>query len=313
MQNEQTRENLDHFGGFLLGEDASRAARMFGIESEGVTGAIVIQRSEDEDPRSIFWTVYLTDSPNPEQLNTVYRLQGENLLVSMKTTREEAASLPKIFPYCRYLTGKKQETMAVDGDFLSLTKTQTEEVMSKLEPFKILVSRQPASPTVHIYQTRNGDGTIDRVEVAGMGVWHYGGGTRNRPILWDAVRDVIAPGIRLQESARSIDILSLGNQDQYRKIPSVTVENLHNYLNEGTPPGGFLRNVLSNDLFGAVATADSENRRSIADTVNLIWNHFPAEAHGDPAQVDYWIDLNGLAGRAEILDEEEADNSFSPH
>ena len=42
-------------------------------------------------------------------------------------------------------------------------------------------------------------------------------------------------------------------------IPEHTKGALDRYVDHGLEPGGFLTAVLTNDLFGAVARADSEN------------------------------------------------------
>lgn len=63
---------------------------------------------------------------------------------------------------------------------------------------------------------------------------------------------------------------------------------LDRYVNHGIIPGGFLTRVLSNDLFGAIAQADSENKKALADICAYIYNELPSGAWGSKQiVVDY--------------------------
>ena len=68
-------------------------------------------------------------------------------------------------------------------------------------------------------------------------------------------------------------------------IPSHTLAALNRYVNYKMAPGGFLTAVLSNDLFGAVARADSENAAALQDIVTYIYNELPAGCWGSKEQV----------------------------
>ena len=71
-------------------------------------------------------------------------------------------------------------------------------------------------------------------------------------------------------------------------IPQHTKDALDRYVNEGILPGGFLVKVLSNDLFGAVGHADSENKKALADICAYIYNELPSGAWGSKQiVVDY--------------------------
>ena len=48
-------------------------------------------------------------------------------------------------------------------------------------------------------------------------------------------------------------------------IPAHTKAALDRYVNDRLLPGGFLTAVLSNDLFGAVGSADSENLAALPE------------------------------------------------
>ena len=63
-------------------------------------------------------------------------------------------------------------------------------------------------------------------------------------------------------------------------IPAHTKAALDRYVNHKILPGGFLMKVLSNDLFGAVAQADSENAAALPEIVKYIYNQLPANAWG---------------------------------
>jgi hypothetical protein len=63
-------------------------------------------------------------------------------------------------------------------------------------------------------------------------------------------------------------------------IPAHTKAALDRYVNHKILPGGFLMKVLSNDLFGAVGQADSENAAALPEIVKYIYNHLPANAWG---------------------------------
>ena len=64
-------------------------------------------------------------------------------------------------------------------------------------------------------------------------------------------------------------------------IPAHTQRALQRYAEHGIQPGGFLTAVLSNDLFSAVACADSENLAALTDIVTFIYNRLPQDSWGD--------------------------------
>lgn len=63
-------------------------------------------------------------------------------------------------------------------------------------------------------------------------------------------------------------------------IPQYTKESLDRYVNHRIQPGGFLTAVLSNDLFGAVARADRENKLALSEICQYIYNEVPGDAWG---------------------------------
>ena len=78
-------------------------------------------------------------------------------------------------------------------------------------------------------------------------------------------------------------------------IPAVE-RSLRGYVEQGCPTGGFLRNVLENQLFGAFATADNESASRMRGILMFIWNELPAECFGTRQNVENWMKRRGLNG-----------------
>jgi hypothetical protein len=76
-------------------------------------------------------------------------------------------------------------------------------------------------------------------------------------------------------------------------IPQHTKESLDRYVEHRIPTGGFLRAVLTNDLFGAVSRADQYNVVAIPDIVKYIYNQLPAGCWGSEEIVDRWLNNDG--------------------
>lgn len=57
-----------------------------------------------------------------------------------------------------------------------------------------------------------------------------------------------------------------------------TLGALARYLSYGYEPGHFLMSVLTNDLFGAMRSADAENKRALPTICYLVYNEFPSAA-----------------------------------
>jgi len=64
---------------------------------------------------------------------------------------------------------------------------------------------------------------------------------------------------------------------------------LKKYCEEGREVGDFLRNVISNNLSGAVGHADSGNMRNIPAYSAYLYNEAPAACHGSPTKYNYWV------------------------
>lgn len=83
--------------------------------------------------------------------------------------------------------------------------------------------------------------------------------------------------------------------DQHRRLcPDLEVkenikEALKDYVERRIEPGGFLYAVLSNDLKGAFARADSYNRASLFQILQFCWMEIPATCWGSVEKVEAWL------------------------
>ncbi len=73
-------------------------------------------------------------------------------------------------------------------------------------------------------------------------------------------------------------------------IPAHTKAALDRYVEHKMLPGGFLMAVLSNDLFGAVGRADSENLLALPDIVRYVYNQMPADSWGSRDQIFKFVE-----------------------
>lgn len=73
-------------------------------------------------------------------------------------------------------------------------------------------------------------------------------------------------------------------------IPAHTKAALDRYVNDRLLPGGFLTAVLSNDLFGAVGQADSENLAALPEIVRYVYNELPSGSWGSKDRIWRWVE-----------------------
>jgi len=73
-------------------------------------------------------------------------------------------------------------------------------------------------------------------------------------------------------------------------IPDHTKAALDRYVEHKILPGGFLMAVLSNDLFGAVGRADSQNLAALPDIVKYVYNEMPSASWGSQDQIYKWVE-----------------------
>ena len=72
-------------------------------------------------------------------------------------------------------------------------------------------------------------------------------------------------------------------------LPDYTKEGIDAYVEDGVPPGEFLRAVLANDLMEAFGQADTNNRAAMFYICMYIYNQIPREAWGSYEKVKAWI------------------------
>ena len=71
-----------------------------------------------------------------------------------------------------------------------------------------------------------------------------------------------------------------------RPIREDIKEALDNYASFGRPLGDFLTAVVENDLFEALARADSYNRATIYQICRYVYNELPSTCWGSPEKVE---------------------------
>ena len=98
--------------------------------------------------------------------------------------------------------------------------------------------------------------------------------------------------------------------DYENRIPDHTKGSLERYINRGIAPGGFLLSVLSNDLKGACARADIENRNALFSIFSWLHNYAPSGCWGSKERVSDWIEYKrdkldaGLAEGIRFINED---------
>ena len=74
-------------------------------------------------------------------------------------------------------------------------------------------------------------------------------------------------------------------------IPQHTVEALDSYFLRGWEPGGFLTSILTNELYGAVRSADYANKHVIYEIVQWLTLEplVPKDSWGHEKLVECWL------------------------
>jgi len=75
----------------------------------------------------------------------------------------------------------------------------------------------------------------------------------------------------------------------YSQIPVATMQGLSRYAEVHQPTGGFLQAVLANDLAGAFARADDDNRAVLWEIVSYCHWQIPADCWGSAEKVQNWL------------------------
>ena len=76
----------------------------------------------------------------------------------------------------------------------------------------------------------------------------------------------------------------------YESLPEGLQGGLMQYIEHGIEPGGFLKAVLTNDLFGAFGQADSINRHRMFDIFQWLYNEAPSQCWGSKERFEAWIE-----------------------
>jgi len=72
-------------------------------------------------------------------------------------------------------------------------------------------------------------------------------------------------------------------------IRAEMVSALDRYIEEGLPPGEFLKAILENDFVGATVKADADNFANLPAYANFLYFEVPSAAWGSKEQVERWI------------------------
>lgn len=74
-------------------------------------------------------------------------------------------------------------------------------------------------------------------------------------------------------------------------VPEHNHEGLINWMFHGIRPGGFLTEVLANNLSGAVRLADRENGAALLEIVRFMIQHAPGQCWGSRNRVREWPEV----------------------
>lgn len=75
----------------------------------------------------------------------------------------------------------------------------------------------------------------------------------------------------------------------YCGMKESTLQTINDYVEKGWEPGGFTTAVLANDLMMAFCRADEENRHSLFQICNYVYNEIPSSCHGSYEVVESWL------------------------
>ena len=78
-------------------------------------------------------------------------------------------------------------------------------------------------------------------------------------------------------------------RERYSSIPEYTLNGLYDYVDNRIPPGGFLRAVLSNNLFEAFARADENNRFALNQIIQFVYMEMPSPCWGNEGNINTWL------------------------
>lgn len=91
----------------------------------------------------------------------------------------------------------------------------------------------------------------------------------------------------------------------YAILPEHMRDGARLYIENGIPPGGFMRAIMANDFLYAAGKADHINIESFKDWAIFIYNEAPRECHGSYEVVDAWCKMGGLNGQTSAAEHTE--------
>lgn len=94
------------------------------------------------------------------------------------------------------------------------------------------------------------------------------------------------------EGLQAAEIEALLRESRNFGVPPQTAESISLYVVHGICAGHALRQVLANDLNGAVAACDHFNRRMLPEISDFIVKRTPPACHGSFELVDAWKGLD---------------------
>ena len=84
---------------------------------------------------------------------------------------------------------------------------------------------------------------------------------------------------------------------KYDRLPEHMQEGAREYVENGRPPGNFLRAVLENNLVEAYIKADYINTTAMREWANWLYNECPTQAWKSSVAITAWIQGGGHKGR----------------
>jgi len=93
-----------------------------------------------------------------------------------------------------------------------------------------------------------------------------------------------------QRKARTMAKINFDQLSNDMRIPDYMQEGFEGYLLYGWEPGGFLYSVITNDLMGAFAKADSLNSQIVRNYVSFLFNIAPSASCGSEANYNDWVE-----------------------
>jgi len=92
-----------------------------------------------------------------------------------------------------------------------------------------------------------------------------------------------------KEQRKIAELDSSVSQSLVDAVPVRLREGIDRFVEYGMPTGGFLRAVLTNDLFGAIARADDQSLANIRHICQYVYNAAPSNCWGSKEAFDAHI------------------------